>query len=71
MSPTSGLLDLFEAKGILKKDGNKLTYTTKSGELMKEFRKGWTDDKLQIIMDEWDETTVSEVALPVDNEEIA
>jgi RecA/RadA recombinase len=63
MSPTSGLLDLFEAKGILKKDGNKLTYTTKSGELMKEFRKGWTDDKLQIIMDEWDETSVPEVVL--------
>ena len=63
MSPTSGLLDLFEAKGILKKDGNKLTYTTKSGELMKEFRKGWTDDKLQIIMDEWDETAVPETVV--------
>jgi recombination protein RecA len=61
MSPTSGLLDLFEAKGVLKKDGNKLTYTSKSGEIIKEFRKGWTDDKLQIIMDEWDESSVPEV----------
>lgn len=59
MSPTSGLMDLFEAKGILKKDGNKFTYTSKkTGEIIKEFRKGWTDDKLQIIIDEWDEAAV-------------
>lgn len=69
MSPTSGLLDLFEAKGVLKKDGNKLTYTSKSGEIIKEFRKGWTDDKLQIIMNEWDETFVPEVIDSIPNEE--
>ena len=69
MSPTSGMIELFEAKGVLKKDGNKLTYTSKSGEIIKEFRKQWTEDKLRIIMDEWDETKVSEVALPVENEE--
>jgi recombination protein RecA len=61
MSPTSGLLDLFEAKGVLKKDGNKLVYITKTGDVIKEFRKGWTDDKLQIVMNEWDEATTSEV----------
>jgi recombination protein RecA len=61
MSPTSGLLELFEAKGVLKKDGNKLVYITKTGDVIKEFRKGWTDDKLQIIMNEWDEATTSEV----------
>jgi recombination protein RecA len=69
MSPTSGMIELFEAKGVLKKDGNKLTYTTKSGELIKEFRKQWTEDKLKIIMDEWDETSVSEVPIPTENEE--
>jgi len=70
MSPTSGLLDLFEAKGVLKKDGNKLVYTTKSGEVMKEFRKGWTDDKLQVIMDEWDENKIPEVTVVTENEEV-
>jgi recombination protein RecA len=56
MSPTSGLLDMFEAKGILQKEGNKLTYTSSTtGEIIKEFRKGWTDDKLMIIIDEWKE----------------
>ena len=69
MSPTSGMIELFEAKGVLKKDGNKLTYTTKGGELIKEFRKQWTEDKLKIIMDEWDETSVSEVPIPTENEE--
>ena len=68
MSPTSGLLDLFEAKGVLKKDGNKLVYTTIAGEIIKEFRKGWTEDKLQIIIDEWNESTVSE--LPVQHENV-
>ena len=59
MSPTSGLVDMFEAKGILKKEGNKLTYTSSTtGEIIKEFRKGWTDDKLMIIIDEWNETSV-------------
>lgn len=56
MDPTSGLLDLFEKKQVLKKDGNKLVYTSKkTGEVIKEFRKGWTEDKLKIVMDEWSE----------------
>lgn len=62
MSPTSGLLDMFEAKGILVKEGNRLAYTsTTTGEIIKEFRKGWTDDKLMIIIDEWKETATKSV----------
>ena len=54
MDPYSGLLDMFEAKGILVKEGNRLTYSSPlTGEIVKEFRKGWTGDKLQIIIDEW------------------
>jgi hypothetical protein len=41
MSPYSGLVDLFEAKGMLKKEGNSLVYTTKDGEIIKQFRKAW------------------------------
>lgn len=60
MEKTSGLIDLFEKKGVLLKDGNRLSYTSKvTGEIIKEFRKGWTDEKLQIIMDEWNELTLS------------
>jgi RecA/RadA recombinase len=50
MDPYSGLLDLFEAKGMLTKQGNRLKYTTTAGEEMLEFRKGWTGDKLEVIM---------------------
>jgi hypothetical protein len=32
MDPYSGLLDLFEAKGMLTKQGNRLKYTTTAGE---------------------------------------
>jgi len=53
MDPYSGLVDFFEAKGILVKSGNKLAYTTSSGEIMSEFRKNWTGDKLDVIMKEW------------------
>jgi len=41
MNPYSGLTDLIEAKGMLKKEGNSLVYTTTDGEIIKKFRKGW------------------------------
>jgi recombination protein RecA len=41
MNPYSGLVDLFEAKGMLKKEGNSLVYTTSDGEVIKQFRKAW------------------------------
>lgn len=50
MDPYSGLIDIFEAKGILTKQGNRLRYLTKAGEEMLEFRKNWTGDKLDVIM---------------------
>jgi hypothetical protein len=61
MSPFSGLVDLFEAKGKLKKEGNSLVYTTKDGEIIKQFRKAWnSNDKegLTVIMAEWEEINI-------------
>ena len=65
MSPFSGLVDLFEAKGKLKKEGNSLVYTTKDGEIIKQFRKAWNSndkDGLTVIMAEWDDT----ITMPVE-----
>jgi recombination protein RecA len=57
MAPTSGLVDLFEKMGVLTKSGNKLQYISKkTGEISAEFRKNWTEDKLMVIMSEWDES---------------
>jgi RecA/RadA recombinase len=53
MNPYSGLVDLCEAKGMLKKEGNSLVYTTSDGEVIKQFRKAWErneKDGLDIAM---------------------
>ena len=53
MNPYSGLVDLFEGKGILKKEGNSLVYTTSDGEIIKQFRKAWDKNEkngLDIMM---------------------
>jgi recombination protein RecA len=60
MSPFSGLVDLFEAKNKLKKEGNSLVYVTKDGEIIKQFRKAWErneKDGLTIMMAEWSGNT--------------
>ena len=61
MSPFSGLVDMFEEKGKLKKEGNSLVYTTKDGEIIKQFRKAWNrneKDGLTIMMAEWEEVSI-------------
>ena len=45
MSPYSGLVDLAEKKGMLKKDGNRLAFTTSDGEILKMFRKAWESNE--------------------------
>ena len=55
MNPYSGLTDLFEEKGLLKKEGNSLVYTSHSGEVIKQFRKAWErndNQGLDIIMED-------------------
>jgi len=41
MNPYSGLVDLFEAKGFLQKDGNRLKYVGSDGLEIKSYRKEW------------------------------
>jgi len=45
MNPYSGLTDLAEKKGLLKKDGNRLMFVTSQGETIKYFRKGWESNE--------------------------
>lgn len=62
MSPYSGLVDFFEAKGVLKKTGNRLEYISDvTGEVITKFRKAWEkneDEHLDLIMREWDDVKV-------------
>ena len=67
MDPFSGLMDMCEARGILVKEGNKLAYVSPvTGEVIKEFRKGWTSDKLQVIIDEWGQNPMVDNTEPED-----
>ena len=53
MNPYSGLVDLFEGKGLLQKDGNSLKYTLADGTVIKQFRKAWErneDSSLDRVM---------------------
>jgi len=50
MSPYSGLFDLLEERGSLKREGNSYLYTTKDGEILKAMRKGWTTELLDKAM---------------------
>ena len=53
MNPYSGLVDLFEGKGLLNKDGNSLKYTLADGTVIKQFRKAWErneDSSLDRVM---------------------
>ena len=53
MDPYSGLIEMFEKAGLLKKSGNRLEYVSKrTGEVIIEFRKNWTGDKLDVIMED-------------------
>jgi hypothetical protein len=74
MNPYSGLVDLAEAKGMLKKEGNSLVYVTHDGEIIKQFRKAWErneKDGLDLVMQDiakHGETTDSEITNNVEPE---
>jgi len=53
MNPYSGLLELFEAKGVIVKQGNRLAYTTMDGEELLEYRKNWNGDLLDKVMSDY------------------
>jgi len=64
MDTYSGLVDLFEKKGLLTKQGNKLAYTGSDKNTISEFRKNWTGDKLDIIMKDFHNISTPEIKEP-------
>ena len=49
MNPYSGLVDMFESKGLLSKEGNSLKYTLTDGTVIKQFRKAWERNEDQSL----------------------
>lgn len=73
MSPYSGLVDLFENKGILVKDGNRLKYVSKDGTELKMYRKEWErneENGLDKIMIEFDGEAVLQSTVDLETGEI-
>ena len=70
MNPYSGLLDLFEKNGLLTKEGNRLSYTTGDGVVIKQFRKGWESNEnncLDTVMTEFSNGVKKSTVLPADD----
>lgn len=56
MNPYSGFFDLIEKRGMIKKEGNRYTYTDLNGEVHKYFRKEWAKNEngiMDLVMDEF------------------
>ena len=72
MNPYSGLIELFEKKGLLEKQGNRLKYVDLNGEEHIDYRKAWmVGDKLDLIMSEYADKTAPLVNTEEDDVEEA
>lgn len=59
MSLYSGLFEFFEKLGVITKQGNRYKYVSKTtGKEYIEFRKNWTDEMFDMVMDEFDDADV-------------
>ena len=73
MNPYSGLVDLFEKSGLLKKEGNRLTYIAQDGIELKSFRKGWESNDggcLDTVMAEYSTVKTQQDIINNDVEEL-
>ena len=60
MDPYSGLVDLFEKKGILTQQGNRLKYVGPDKKEHIEFRKAWVGSKLDMLMSDFDKLSTDQ-----------
>ena len=74
MNPYSGMLDMAESMGLVRKEGNSLVYDKLDGTVIKKFRKAWEandDGCLDTIMAEFEAKSASKNASLVEEEEVA
>jgi hypothetical protein len=71
MNPYSGLIELFEKKDLLTKQGNRLKYIDLNGEEHLDYRKAWmTPEKMNMIMSEYNEKLAPVVNTADDDDEV-
>lgn len=61
MSPYSGLFDLMESTGLLQKQGNRYKYVRPNGEEMLEYRKNWSDEMFDVVMQDLADQDLGEI----------
>ena len=61
MDPYSGLVDLFEKKGVLTQSGNRMKYIDSTGKEHLDYRKNWTGDKLDMLMADFNKLSEEKV----------
>ena len=54
MDPYSGLVDLFEKKGLITQQGNRLKYVDSTGQEHLAYRKDWTGELLDMVMSDYE-----------------
>jgi RecA/RadA recombinase len=70
MDPYSGLFEMFEKSGSITKVGNRYRYVSKkTGEEFVEFRKNWTSDLYDMVMEEFSSADFKVVNVEVDDDE--
>ena len=71
MNPYSGLVELFESKGMITQQGNRLKYIDLEGNEHLDYRKNWVGEKLDLVMKEYNlkSEEVEEVNIPEDQTE--
>jgi RecA/RadA recombinase len=73
MNPHSGLVDMFEDRGLLSKDGNSLKYRLSTGTEIKKFRKAWErneDGCLDQVMADFTANPHQKSVEPITQEEV-
>ena len=61
MNPYSGLVELFEKKGVIVQQGNRLKYIDSNGEEHLAYRKDWDGEMLDMVMSDYEQKLLNEV----------
>jgi len=61
MNPYSGLVELFEKKGVIVQQGNRLKYIDSNGEEHLAYRKDWNGEMLDMVMSDYEQKLLNEV----------
>jgi len=69
MNPYSGLVELFEKKGVIVQQGNRLKYIDSNGEEHLAYRKDWDGEMLDMVMSDYEQKLLNEVNIDMASDE--